>query len=398
MKAASSSSVKKTSNNNNNKSSRPEAYEKERVTPLPLDTPLSQIRNAIPKKYFQRSTAKSFAYLFRDFLQIGAAFAIMHYFIVPALDDLGEGPGVAVLRFFFWALYVFAQATNFTAVWVLGGHEGGHGAFSPSHTINEIVGFACHSMLLVPYHSWRVTHAHHHKYTNHLTMDTAFLPDLKEEPLSEAIYESPIVTFTLFLLTIVVGWPAYFTLNVWGRKAPEKGLFGMTHFLPSSGYFQENDRAKVLLSDLLLGVMCTALGASVYQFGWWPVFAYYFMPYLGCNAWLVFITFMHHHDVRMPHFSADQYTFVRGATSAIDRDYGWLLNPWLHHITDSHIVHHLFHEMPFYNAIEVTRHHIRDILGKAYLEDHRWLWTQAIESWCQCRYIIPSEGIAYFRK
>jgi omega-6 fatty acid desaturase (delta-12 desaturase) len=376
------------------------AYD-ERVPPVPQAMSLAQLRAGVPKQFFERSALKSFAYLARDMVQIFGAVAVMYYYIMPFLDSIDGNSGsfgvsfVKAVKAAAWSLYWFAQATNFCAVWVLAGHEGGHGAFSTSTFINELVGFTFHSLLLVPYHSWRVTHAHHHKYTNHLSMDTAFIPDQKEEPLKEAIMESPIVSFGKFLSTITVGWPMYFIFNVWGRQVP--GASNMTHYLPNSGYFQSSDRGKVILSDICLMGVLAALGMGVTNYGWWPVLAYYFLPYMGCNAWLVFITFMHHHDVRIAHFNEQEFTYVRGATSAIDRDYGWLINPWIHHINDSHVVHHIWHEMPFYNAIQATPH-IKKLLGASYLEDHRPVWTQLWESWCGCRYIVPTEGVAYFRK
>lgn len=69
-----------------------------------------------------------------------------------------------------------------TGVWVLS-HEAGHQAFSPSKTINDTVGLIFHSLLLVPYHSWRITHGTHHKNTNRMELDQVFVPPTKEEYL-----------------------------------------------------------------------------------------------------------------------------------------------------------------------------------------------------------------------
>lgn len=62
-----------------------------------------------------------------------------------------------------------------TGLWVIA-HECGHGAFSDSELINDIVGLPLHSFLLVPYFGWKYTHAKHHKYTNHLIHGETHVP------------------------------------------------------------------------------------------------------------------------------------------------------------------------------------------------------------------------------
>ncbi len=66
-------------------------------------------------------------------------------------------------------IYVIMQLCNYqgcimTGIWVLA-HECGHGGFSASKAVNDVVGTIFHSLLLVPYHPWRITHARHHKNT-----------------------------------------------------------------------------------------------------------------------------------------------------------------------------------------------------------------------------------------
>lgn len=45
-----------------------------------------------------------------------------------------------------------------TGVWVIA-HECGHQAFSKYQWLNDSVGLVLHTALLVPYFSWRITHA-----------------------------------------------------------------------------------------------------------------------------------------------------------------------------------------------------------------------------------------------
>jgi hypothetical protein len=55
----------------------------------------------------------------------------------------------------------------------------------------------------------------------------------------------------------------------------------------------------------------------------------------------------------MPHFGEDEWTWERGALSTIDRPYG--IFDWMHHgIGSTHVVHHVFSNLPCYNAVEAT--------------------------------------------
>lgn len=77
-----------------------------------------------------------------------------------------------------YPVYSVAMGTILTGIWVIG-HECGHGAFGDNWLQNDIVGFVLHSMLLVPYFSWKYSHNKHHKYTNHLVLGDTHVPPLK---------------------------------------------------------------------------------------------------------------------------------------------------------------------------------------------------------------------------
>jgi hypothetical protein len=97
---------------------------------------------------------------------------------------------------FRYAAYWVCQGCILTGVWVIA-HECGHGGFSPSDLVNDIVGSICHSFLLVPYWSWKFSHAKvrapalvistpislflkHHKNTGHMQGDEVFVPNQKK--------------------------------------------------------------------------------------------------------------------------------------------------------------------------------------------------------------------------
>ena len=114
-----------------------------------------------------------------------------------SLLSLSPETSRSFLRIGLWSVYGFMQGLVFTGFWVIA-HECGHQAFSPSKNVNNTVGWILHSALLVPYHSWRISHARHHAGTGHMTRDEVFVPSTREErrllPLHPANDDSPLET------------------------------------------------------------------------------------------------------------------------------------------------------------------------------------------------------------
>lgn len=102
------------------------------------------LRDAIPKHCFERSLLRSSAYLLADLVGIAVLYTLSTF-----IDQLPN----PVVRWGCWALYWFWQGAVATGVWVIA-HECGHQAFSEYGWVNDLVGFICHSCLLVPYYSW----------------------------------------------------------------------------------------------------------------------------------------------------------------------------------------------------------------------------------------------------
>merc|ERR1711997_1126365 len=111
----------------------------------------------------------------------------------------------------------------------------------------------------------------------------------------------------------------------------------------------------VVLSDIGLLIWVYYLYKVSCTFGVMNIMFYYLIPYLIVNHWLVTITFLQHKDWNIHRYAPSEWTWLRGAFGTIDRDYGVFLNYAHHHIADSHVVHHLFSQMPFYNAVKATK-------------------------------------------
>lgn len=192
-------------------------------------------------------------------------------------------------------------------MWVLA-HEAGHQSCSPSKTLNDTVGFICHTALLVPYFSWKISHGKHHKATGNIERDMVFVPSTREQyaskmghlmhEVSELMEETPLMTAGSLIAQQLFGWPLYLIENVTGHNNHERqvegrgigkknGFFGgVNHFNPSSPLYEAKDAKLILASDLGLAVVCSALFWVGKNFGWAKLVLWYIMPYLWVNHWL----------------------------------------------------------------------------------------------------------------
>lgn len=268
-----------------------------------------------------------------------------------------------------WPLYWVVQGCVMTGCWVIA-HECGHRAFSDNVTLGDAVGLVLHSSLLVPYHSWRISHAKHHANTNSMENDEVFIPYTRSEvgPFTPHIGDGDELMSPLSVAKRVVqifkmlvfGWPVYLINHTTGKKYDKF----TSHFVPSSPLFEDNQRHLVVLSDVVLLAVLGLLTFLGVQHGAGWLFCVYGVPYLIVNMWLVLITDLQHTDMRLPHFRGQEWTWLKGALCTIDRDYG-ILNSVFHHIGDTHVAHHLFHHMPHYHAQEATAA-LLPVLGQYY--------------------------------
>lgn len=265
------------------------------------DYTIGDIHRAIPKHCFERSAVRGLGYVARDVFSLGMTFYLANKFLTPEYV-----PSTAV-RAGLWALYTFVQGLFGTGLWVLA-HECGHQSFSPSKTLNDTVGWICHSSLLVPYFSWKISHGKHHKATGNMERDMVFVPKTKEvfasrygymmHELAELTEETPIATALHLLYQQLGGWPAYLISNVTGHNNHEKQSEGrgkgkrngfrggVNHFNPSSPLYEAKDAKLIVLSDVGLFLTGSILFALGQRFGWMNMLVWYFVPYFWVNHWL----------------------------------------------------------------------------------------------------------------
>jgi len=266
---------------------------------------------------------------------------------------------VAVLKFgnpITWPLYWAMQGTMFWALFVVG-HDCGHSSFSEDNKVNNLVGLITHSSILVPFAGWQISHRTHH--SNHGNVDT----DESWYPLSKSNYDNADFLAKLGRYNpfgMLVAFPVY----LWARTPPKTG----THFDPSCDLFKPSERNHVLTSTAGYFSMLAFLGFLGTKIGFGLLGALYGIPYLIGSAWLSAVTYLHHTDPEVPWYRGESWNYLRGGISTRDRDYG-IFND-IHHNIGTHVVHHLFPQMPHYHIVEATAA-IKPILGKYWVEPEK---------------------------
>jgi omega-6 fatty acid desaturase (delta-12 desaturase) len=305
---------------------------------------LPVLRNAIPAEFFIPSPLFSGCYIVRDLLMAGGL-AGLAFTVIPTLDS-------AILRWSAWIAYGYLQGLIFTGIWILA-HECGHQALFRCKGTNDTLGFMLHSLVLVPYFSWKYTHARHHMYTNHMERDTAFVPRRSGEPnfasrIWEADHENDVPILTLAIaMHQLIGWPMYLFFYSTGGplSAADRGPIGKalhSHFDPTSRLFTKSEQPFVLLSALGVAGVLIALYTVSASIGAANVLLLYGVPYLWVNNWLVAITYLHHTHTDVHHYEASTWTYLKGALGTVDRPFGFIGEHLFHGIIDYHVIHHLF--------------------------------------------------------
>ncbi|CAN1303585.1 Omega-3 fatty acid desaturase, chloroplastic [Linum perenne] len=299
---------------------------------------LADIRAAIPKHCWVKNPWRSMGYVARDVAVV-----------------LGLAAAAAYLNnWVVWPLYWAAQGTMFWALFVLG-HDCGHGSFSSNHNLNSVVGHILHSSILVPYHGWRISHRTHHQNHGHVENDESW------HPLSEKIFRSLDATTRSMRFTLPFPMLAY-PFYLWNRSPGKTG----SHFDPSSDLFMASEKKD------------------------------------GFVMWLDFVTYLHHHghEDKLPWYRGKEWSYLRGGLTTIDRDYGWINN--IHHDIGTHVIHHLFPQIPHYHLIEATEA-AKPVLGKYYREPEKskplpfHLIGDLIKSLKRDHYVSDTGDVVYYQ-
>ncbi|KAJ9521241.1 hypothetical protein QJQ45_022979 [Haematococcus lacustris] len=298
---------------------------------------------AVPVAHcWEKNTFRSLSYLALDVAIVAGLAAV----------------AMAVNQWWLWPIYYFAQGTMFWALFVIG-HDCGHQSFSSNKALNDFIGNIVHSSILVPYHGWRISHREHHSNHGHVENDESW------HPVTKSLYDDMHPMARVGRLSLP--WSLFaFPFYLWQRSPGKTG----SHYDPKCDLFTPAEGKQIMTSNAFLIGMLGVLAAATYTLGPLAIFNLYVIPYWINVVWLDVVTYLHHHGSsdpteKMPWYRGEEWSFLRGGLTTIDRDFG-IFNK-IHHDIGTHVVHHLFSQIPHYNLTEATEA-VKPVMGPFYRE------------------------------
>jgi len=310
-----------------------------RIEKLARTATLQDVIRTIPKALFQKDPAKAFTGLVVNVLLVALGYTAL------ALNP-------------WWALFPLLwifTGTALTGFFVLA-HDCAHRSFSSNNQINDMVGHIVLLPLLYPFHSWRIKHDQHHRYTNNLAWDNAWTPLSVEE------FQTAPRWYQLF----------YTTARTWGWWLASIGHWIGLHFSPSL-YKEGRDRKDMTFSVTVVLLFAAVLFPGLWFVGGaWAIINFWLMPFLVYHFWMSTFTLVHHTIETIPFYQESEWNPVVGQLfSTIHCTYpGWV--EFLCHDINVHIPHHISTAIPYYNLRKV--HAILKENWSEYMHETEFSW------------------------
>jgi len=192
------------------------------------------------------------------------------------------------------------------------------------------------------FYAWAESHRRHHQYHNHYVRDYSF-PWFTADDLKQAHRQ---ISHKIRITFPFTGFMMYLA-----------GLPDGGHWVPFGGRLWESASFRRYARGIISALSCAVWGYIVLNLSGWQL-SQAFILYGGCwlffSFWLVTVTYLQHHDEKTIVYD-EHWTFLRGAFQTIDREYGHGIDAYHHHITECHLVHHLFFTaIPHYNLPKAT--------------------------------------------
>jgi acyl-lipid omega-6 desaturase (Delta-12 desaturase) len=289
------------------------------------------------------------------------------------------GLGYLAIAFSPWYLLPLAWIFTGTALtgWFVIGHDCGHRSFAKRRWLNDLVGHIAFAPLIFPFHSWRLLHNHHHKYTNQMDEDNAW------RPMTTEIYAD---------FNRPTRW-AY------------QGMRGLLWWLASTihwagihfdwNQFEGKQRQQVRLSVLVVyGFALLVFPTLFLTLGVWGFVKFWLMPWLVYHFWMSTFTLVHH---TVPEIQfrpkATWHQALAQLSGTVHCDYPrWV--EFLCHDISVHVPHHLSTAIPSYN-LRMAHDSLRQNWG-SYLLERKFNWELMQQIVGQCHLYHPEQAYESF--
>ncbi len=327
------------------------------MTPLELDaqsradgTTLAQIRAALPAELHAFSPLRAWWAFARAWATVAIGEAGLWFLHFEPDTSLWWRVPVLVGM---WLVV----ASGMVGLFILG-HDCGHDAFAKSKRVNSVVGHICMSPVVTGFHSWRISHNHHHARAQLRKEDT----DWPEKMLSREEYAAAPFGKRLearLAFATPVGLAIGFIVGMVRRT-----FMGTLY---KQVQLSKRARRQLFFSNSLM--FATSGGISVALFftlGAAGLFKHYLVPvYIGMVFGALF-TYLHHAGEGALVFDRESWTPVRGqVVSTFDVRFPLWFERHFFHI-NRHLPHHVSPKVPWYNLPAAT-----DVLSRAYPGYHQ---------------------------
>ncbi len=331
---------------------------------------LHQLRAVIPAHCFVPQETRAWLALFRVLFFAGL--------LIFAIHKIGPSPDLWgwLALCLIWPLY----AAVLVGLFVLG-HDCGHGSFSKSRRTNHALGYLLMTPLLNGFHTWKLTHNHHHAHTQLRGQEVDWASFLRtESELSQASWSKDFM--------VRLGYAIPFGLFIWIGWNTVRRALKVREQLGERAFLRE--RGQLLISNAIMLLFVSLMVLCFYRYGsLWDFARFHGIPAYLAGVLGGFIIAAGHASESSLIFSASGWTSARGQLSStynvrFPRVFEWLICD-----INIHIPHHVSVRIPWYHLREAG-----DAIQKAYpalYQEYPFTWSSIL--WCKdTPVLIPEEG------
>ena len=317
---------------------------------------LQDVIKVIPPKYKKPQEWRSWLCFFRVIASMALCLSLL--LSLPLSWDqslLWTLPSLLIL----WLIYG-AVLLGFFLV----GHECGHTSFSKYSWVNQIVGHLCMAPFFNGFHTWVLTHNHHHTRTQIRGEDVDWSSHLvTDEELAQMNWKDN--------FAIKLGYSIPFGIFFWiFWNAIQRGSRVRPMLRPN---IYERNRTVLNRSNRLM-ILCTTSVYALFwvQTGFWGMILYHHIPISIASLLGGIMVSIGHANINSIWFEQKNWSPIRGQLVST---YDYRFPKWLEFLVlniNIHIPHHLCVRIPWYHlkkAASLLQKEFPDIY-----QNHNFRW------------------------